>query len=70
MTKAQKLLVERMKAGHKLVWSGDHGPELAGYPMWPQKRTVRALLKAGVLRWLPYRTDSQRQAGISPIGLN
>lgn len=69
MTKVQKLLVERMRAGEALTWYGEHGPELDGHLHWPQKRTVRALLQAGVLYWLPYSNETQRAAGIRHIGL-
>jgi hypothetical protein len=54
-----------MRAGHRLWWHGDDGPEIEGY--WPQKRTVRAMLKAGLLRWRPWANDTQRKCGICEI---
>jgi hypothetical protein len=58
-----------MEAGQTLMWFGNNGPELYDYPSWPQKRTVRALLREGVLRWLPAHNETQRSCGIYPIGV-
>ena len=67
MTKTQKTLIDRMRAGRRLWWFGDNGPELERYPLWPQKRTVRALLAADALRWKPWDNPTQRQAGICEL---
>lgn len=69
MTKAQRTLVQRMKAGCTLMWYGDNGPELDDFPHWPQKRTVRALLKSGVLKWCDYLNQTHRECGIRGIVL-
>lgn len=58
-----------MKAGARLCWYGDNGPELGGFPFWPQKRTVRALLQSGHLKWKDYLTPTHRECGICEIGL-
>lgn len=67
LTPTQAELVALMKEGHLLNWFGNNGPELNGRPFWPQKRTVRALIRDGVLKWGEYRNESQRQAGICPV---
>lgn len=69
MTIAQRKLIERMQAGHRLWWFGDNGPELIGCPFWPQKRTVRALLRAGVLQWKPPQNKAQAESGICELEL-
>jgi len=69
LTATQSRLVDLMRSGHILNWNGYAGPELSGFPFWPQKRTVRTLLKAGVLVWGEYRNQPQREAGICPIVL-
>ena len=45
LTAAQSRLVNLMRSGRTLDWNGDAGPELSGYPFWPQKRTVRRCSK-------------------------
>lgn len=67
MTKTQTKLVTLMRSGLRLVWHGDSGPELEGHPFWPQKRTVRALLRSGVLKWGEPLNETQRQCGICPV---
>lgn len=69
LTPAQRRVVEFMLAGRELTWFGDNGPEMRGYPFWPQKRTVRAMLRDGWLKWGDWRNDSQREAGICPLEL-
>lgn len=66
-TPAQSRLLRLMREGRRLWWFGGAGPELEGHPFWPQKRTVRALLKAGRLRWLPCRNDTQCSCGICEL---
>ena len=69
LTPAQHDVVEGMRAGHRLVWFGDAGPELEGRPLWPQPRTVRALLRRGVLEWGEPVNDTQLECGIYPVKL-
>jgi hypothetical protein len=69
LTKTQARLVDLMRDGGRLCWFGDNGPELTGHPFWPQMRTVRALLEAGVLRWKPYENDTQKECGIRELEL-
>lgn len=69
LTPTQRLLVDRMRQGHVLMWCGDAGPELQGYPLWPRKSTVRALINKGVLKWGEPNNKSQSQAGIIPVVL-
>lgn len=69
LTATQVRLVTLMRDGRRLMWFGDNGPELDGTPSWPQKRTVRDLLKRGVLEWGDYLNDTQRECGICPIVL-
>lgn len=69
MTKAQRLVVERMRAGHTLIWFGGNGPEMSGYALWPQRRTVQALLKSGHLRWGKPYNAVQETLGIIPLEL-
>jgi len=66
---ARLRLVELMRAGHRLMWCGDHGPELEGCDNWPQKRTVRSLIRDGVLKWSPPHNRTQDECGIYPIVL-
>jgi hypothetical protein len=51
------------------MWWGDAGPELDGFPFWPQKRTVRSLIRDGVLKWSPPHNRTQDECGIYPIVL-
>lgn len=69
LTATQRELLMLMAAGSRLMWFGDAGPELSGRPLWPQKRTVRALIRAGFLRWGDYLNESQRMTGIVPVEL-
>jgi hypothetical protein len=66
---ARLRLVELMRAGHKLMWWGDNGPELDGFPNWPQKRTVRSLIRDGMLEWGPPNNSTQDKCGIRPVVL-
>ncbi len=67
---AQKRVVDGLLAGRRLVWFGDNGPEMEGSPFWPQKRTVRVLLKKGILIWAPFENESQREARICGLVLS
>ena len=67
MTSAQQQVIDDLRAGRRLWWFGDNGPEMSGRPFWPQKRTVRAMLKSGLLRWKPYANATQRQCGICEL---
>ncbi len=64
-----KKLIQEMCAGAKLWWFGDAGPELSTRPFWPQKRTVLAALKAGLLRWRPFKNQTQLECGICELEL-
>lgn len=66
---AQAEVIRRLKAGERLMWFGDSGPEISGRAFWPQKRTVRAMLKSGLLKWDEYNNETQRQCGIRPLVL-
>ena len=66
---ARLRLVELMRAGHRLMWWGDSGPELDGFPFWPQKRTVRSLIRDDVLEWAPANNRTQDECGIRPVVL-
>lgn len=70
MSATQQEVVRRLQAGEILNWFGDAGPEISGRPFWPQKRTVRAMIKAGILKWGEYRNEIQRQCGIRPVILS
>ena len=65
----QRLVIERMIAGHRLMWWGDNGPEMSGFDFWPQKRTVRALIRAGSLKWGNAYNKTQEECGIYPLEL-
>jgi hypothetical protein len=69
LTSAQRLVLERMRRGHALFWFGGNGPEMNGFPFWPQKATVRALLRRGLLRWGKSLNQSQADVGICPLEL-
>ena len=64
---AAQALVVRMRAGDRLWWFGDSGPEIDGRSFWPQKRTVRVLLRSGVLAWAPPANETQRRCGIREL---
>jgi len=70
LTPTQQRLVDLMQRGHKLMWWGDNGPELEGFPHWPQARTVRALICGGVLRMGPALNRLQEECGIFPVVLS
>lgn len=69
MTPAQKRVVDELRAGSNLFWFGDYGPQMSGHNCWPQKRTVRAMIRDGVLRWKEYANESQRECGICELEL-
>ena len=66
---ARLRLVELMRRGYTLLWWGDNGPELDGFPFWPQRRTVRSLIRDGVLKRGPANNRTQDECGIYPIVL-
>lgn len=67
MTETQKRILDLLRAGHRLVWFGARGPEMSGFPAWPQKRTVRAMVRDGLLRWKPWANEAQKQCGIREL---
>ncbi len=73
LTKAQKRLIEAMRAGYSLWLWGDSGFGLAGLPQCglynPREQTVEILLKRGLLIWKPYRNDTQRECGMRELEL-
>ena len=69
LTTNQRQLVELMQRGYKLMWFGDNGPELDGFPFWPQKGTVRSLIRRGVLEWGKPLNRVQEECGIFPVVL-
>ena len=69
LSTTQQKLVELMQQGHTLMWFGDNGPELEGTPFWPQKGTVRSLIRRGVLEWAPALNRVQEECGIFPVVL-
>ena len=69
LSKTQRQLVALMQRGYKLMWFGDNGPELEGTPFWPQKGTVRSLIRRGVLEWGKPLNRTQAEAGIFPLVL-
>lgn len=64
---AQQEVIDRLKRGETLMWCGDAGPEISGRPFWPQKRTVRAMLRDGLLVWGDYLNETQKQCGMRPL---
>ena len=69
MTPTQKRVIADLRSGRRLIWWGDTGPEMSDRPFWPQKRTVRAMLRDGLLRWKPWKNETQRQLGIRELEL-
>jgi hypothetical protein len=69
LSTTQQKLVQLMQQGHKLMWFGDNGPELEGTPFWPQKVTVRSLIRRGVLEWGKPLNRTLAEAGIFPVVL-
>ena len=69
MTPTQRKLIDLMRSGRRLMWFGDNGPELEGFPFWPQKRTVRALIREGVLKWGEPLNAAQAECGCYPVVL-
>lgn len=64
---AQTKVIGDLRSGRRLWWFGDAGPEMEGRPFWPQKRTVRAMLRAGRLVWRPVQNEAQRLCGIRQL---
>ena len=69
LTRPQQQVVDGLRAGHSLMWFGDNGPEMEGRCFWPQRGTVRAMLRKGVLQWKEYANDTQRECGICGLEL-
>ena len=67
LSTTQQDVLADLRAGQSLFWFGDNGPEISGRPRWPQKRTVRAMLAKGILRWLPAHNQTQQECGICQI---
>ena len=67
MSTAQQQVLDDLRNGRRLWWFGDNGPEMSGRPFWPQKRTVRAMLRDGLLRWKPYNNKTQEECGICEL---
>jgi len=67
---AQREVIERMQRGETLMWHGNAGPQISGRPFWPQKRTVRAMLRAGLLVWGRHFNETQKELGICPLILS
>jgi hypothetical protein len=63
MSPTQKQVLDDLRNGCRLWWFGDNGPEMTGKPFWPQKRTVRAMLRDGLLRWKPWASDADKKCG-------
>lgn len=53
ITATMRKVLRLLLLGRRLLWYGDNGPQMVGCPFWPQKRTVRAMLKGGLLVWAP-----------------
>ncbi len=73
LTKAQKRIVDAMRAGMRL-WRFREGRfEMQGLPesrcFLPQERTVRILRKKGILQWMPYKNGTQRECCIRELEL-
>lgn len=67
MTTTQQLILDDLRSGRRLFWFGDSGPEMSNRHRWPQKRTVRAMLRDGLLRWKPYANATQQECGICEL---
>ena len=63
----QARILSLLAAGHTLMWFGDAGPEMSGFENWPQKRTVRAMIRANMLRWCEPLNETHRECGIVPL---
>ncbi len=50
LTKPQKAVVIALLAGMRLFWFGDHGREMKGHSHWANRRTIKSLLKRGVIK--------------------
>lgn len=66
---AMREVIERLKRGETLMWYGMAGPEISGRPFWPQARTVRAMLRDGLLVWGEWKNDTQKDCGIRALVL-
>lgn len=67
MTPTMQRVLDDLRDGRVLWWYGDDGPEMSGRPFWPQRRTVRAMLKRGLLRWKPWRNEGDKMAGVCEL---
>ena len=65
---AQQEVIDRLTRGEYLMWH-PMGPEISGRPFWPQKRTVLAMLRDGLLVWGDYHNETQKQCGMRPLKL-
>jgi len=76
LSKAQKEVLAEMRNGGRLCWFGNSGPEMSWHswelqrPFWPQKRTVRILIKKGYLEWVEYDSEINRECGIQELRLS
>ncbi len=66
---AQERVLGDLKSGRRLWWFGDSGPEMSGpgRAFWPQKRTVRAMLRDELLTWCPVENETHRECGIREL---
>lgn len=69
MKRDDAFLLKQLKAGRRLMWWGDNGPQLEGHPCWPSKAMVRRLIAAGVLKWGEPLNATQAECGIVPVVL-
>ena len=65
---ARRRLVELMRGGRRLMWFGEL-PCLEGFRDWPQKRTVRSLVRDGMLKCGEPLNRTQSECGIYPVTL-
>jgi hypothetical protein len=68
LSEPQRLVIDRMLVGATMMWGKD-GPEMQGFPFWPQKRTVLSLIKKGFLRFGDPHNETQRECGVYPVEL-
>lgn len=69
ITKAQKRVIEDMRAGRRLWSFGDNGLQIEGRSISPRPQTVSILLKKGLLCWKPYANPTQHECGIRELEL-
>ena len=65
---AQQEVIDRLKNGETLKWY-PMGPEISGRAFWTQNRTVRAMLRDGLLVWGDYLNETQKRCGMRPLTL-